>query len=893
MIPCVKIGTHFNAVPGVHHPRYKADRQPLNPLTLFWDFIPGRTSCKLSLNAVYGTLHEINECWFCDKYKKCRLIHILFISLPLLLNGRSVNMTMDHASSSNGSGGGEQSKLPNPLDDLKSGGSDQDTFKHTIDNGIPQHANGHANGSGKLSPNHSALPSRPSTPATIFSAAQRGDNALITHLISTSRATANDRDEEGISPLHWAAINAHVATCKLLIDMGADIDPLGGDLIASPLQWAARNGHLYVMHTLLSHGADPTLCDAQGFNTLHLTVHSSAVMPLVLLLQHPSFASISSLDSPDSQGHTPLMWAAYQGDAISVDLLLAHGADVHKTDAAGLTPMHWAVVKGNRLCIRKLAVTGADLWAKEESGKTPRDLAVELKSIGSYAKALSDVGFEEDGRKRNKTLGDWQTQYCIMAIPFLSFGLMFSTLNILPWFTGIPLVMGEFFGMHHIITRVLLDPKELESMQKSNYFLAIVSSSILWVGWEWARKLVYYTPGNAYWNLLFIISFLLCGWNLFRASTLEPGYAPRSTNETDRRSTVASLINDGRLNGMNYCVVCMARRPLRSKHCRHCNRCVGRHDHHCPWTNNCIGVNNHRQFMVFIASLVVGIISFDFLVYQYYVINAPPYIPKLTSSCFLPNSLCGATDFDGFLFSCMLWASLQLTWTSVLLVAHSWQISRQMTTLEVSNLGRYGYMGGRGGSSMSSQTSFMEARAEAIRTNSVISGQQGSDAGLDDVHDHTSGNPAGSTDRSHSHGLVGVMKGTGNWLLSIVGLDLYTKGKGREGLKKASRSQNPFDQGIVVNCQDFWTRGRALGVRYEELYDVPPGGFKPVAEAGQIRFGLFDLDGATASGGVSSDTNEGQGHSRRWSMWTSVKNSLPRMSNARGDYAPVQHDDMA
>lgn len=745
---------------------------------------------------------------------------------------------------------------------------------------------------GLLSPSHSAIPSRPSTPATIFSAAQRGDNALVTHLISTSRATANDRDEESISPLHWAAINAHVATCRLLIDLGAEIDALGGDLVASPLQWAARNGHLMVMHTLLSHGADPTICDAQGFNTLHLTVHSSAVMPLVLLLQHPAFSSISSLDSPDSQGHTPLMWAAYQGDAISVDLLLAHGADVHKADASGLTPMHWAVVKGNRLCIRKLAMTGADLWAKEESGKTPRDLAVELKSIGAYTKALADVGFEEDGRKRSRPLGEVQTKYCIMAVPFLSLGLMFSTLSVLPWFTGIPLVMGEFFAMHHAITRVLLDPKELESIHRSNYFLAVVSGSIAWVGWEWARKLVSATPGYAYWNLTFAIAFLLCSWNLFRAATLEPGFAPRATNEMDRRSTVASLVNEGRLNGMNYCVVCMARRPLRSKHCRHCNRCVARHDHHCPWVNNCIGVQNHRQFMVFIASLVTGITCFDYLVYQFYMLNSPPYIPKVTSSCILPTSICSATDFDGFLFSCMLWASLQLTWTVVLLVAHSWQISRQMTTLEVSNLGRYGYMGGKGGSSMSSQTSFMEARAETLQSNSVLSSQQGSDAGLDESGEGGGEGGGGTgTGLGHRHGsFTALIGGTGNWLLSIVGLDLYTKGKGREGLKKASRSQNPFDQGVVVNCQDFWTRGRALGVRYEELYDVPPGGFKPVAEAGQIRFGLFDVDGAGASGGVEADRS---GHSRRWSMWSSVKRSLPRMTNARGEYAPVQGDDLA
>ncbi|UZJ51434.1 hypothetical protein CBS101457_000754 [Exobasidium rhododendri] len=746
------------------------------------------------------------------------------------------------------------------------------------------------------SPPHSAtIPSRPVTPASIHSAAQRGDTALITHLISTSRATANDRDQENISPLHWAAINAHVPTCKLLIDLGAEVDAVGGDLEATPLQWAARNGHLYVMNLLLQHGADPTFTDAQGFNTLHLTVHSSAVMPLVLLLQHPAFSAVSSLDSPDSQGHTPLMWAAYQGDAISVDLLLAHGADVHRSDAVGLSPMHWAVVKGNRLCIQKLASAGCDLWAKEEGGKTPRDMAVELKSIAAYSKALADVGFEEDGRRKSKQMGDLPTRISILVIPFLALGLVFSTLSVLPWFTGVPLVVGEFFAMHHIVTRVLLDPLELESMQKSNYFLAVVSGSIAWVGWEWASKLVHATPGFAYWNLTFAITILLSSWNLFRAATLEPGYSPRTQNETDRRATVETLVNDGHLNGMNYCVACMARRPLRSKHCRHCKRCVARHDHHCPWVNNCIGVNNHRQFIVFITSLVIGIISFDYLTYQYFVLNTPPYIPSVSSSCLLPTSICAGTDYDSFLFSCMIWATIQLSWTLILLVAHSWQISRQMTTLEVSNLGRYGFMGGKGGSSMSSQSGFMEARARNSGT-SPIDGTagfvqhqhgDGDDAGLDEENSTAGGgsttsstsssaSPNQSKKGNHQHGtFTSVLGGSGNWLLSIVGLDLYTKGKGGEGLKKASRSQNPFDHGLLINCQDFWTRGRILGVKYEELYDIPSGGFMPNSRGGvgvssHQRSRSMDLEVGGGGGGSSN---------RRWSMWSSVKRSLPRRSH--------------
>lgn len=251
-----------------------------------------------------------------------------------------------------------------------------------------------------------------------------------------------------------------------------------------------RNGHLYIVHLLLNYNADPNLLDSQSFNGLHLAVHSSSAFLLAYIL----FTSQPiAVDSADTEGHTSLHWACYQGDAISVDLLLRAGADPRRADHAGLTPLHWAAVKGNAACIKRLIEAGADVSTREKQGKTARDMATELKSLAAFKRGLLEADHDEDGRPQARTLSARNTIIAILLLPTLAFFLILNTLNILPWWSGLLLAFGEFFGMHHVISKVLLNikgPHNADRLTKSPYLCSIIVASIVWVSYVWLTRFV-------------------------------------------------------------------------------------------------------------------------------------------------------------------------------------------------------------------------------------------------------------------------------------------------------------------------------------------------------------------------------------------------------------------
>ncbi|EON99705.1 putative palmitoyltransferase akr1 protein [Phaeoacremonium minimum UCRPA7] len=324
----------------------------------------------------------------------------------------------------------------------------------------------------------------------IMQLARVGDVPGMEKLFESQEYDATYTDDEGITPLHWAAINNQYAMCKFLIENGAEINKKGGESVATPLQWAAQRCHYYTVHLLLQHGADPLITDAQGYNTLHISTFNGNVFLIVLLLH-----SGIPVDVLDSFGHTGLMWSAYKGFPACVDVFLRWGANVHATDEQGFTALHWALVKGSPGCVQKLIEYGADRFAKTQTGKTPAITAQELNTLGAWHKALKECGYDEDGHAVNpcfpgatyllKDKRGFVTKFTFLW-PFVMVWAMIVVLAGMPVFAAVPLSLLAGYTLQWVAVRVLEHaPPDMRQFQRTPWLAGIFAASLFWIGMNW------------------------------------------------------------------------------------------------------------------------------------------------------------------------------------------------------------------------------------------------------------------------------------------------------------------------------------------------------------------------------------------------------------------------
>ena len=191
--------------------------------------------------------------------------------------------------------------------------------------------------------------------APVADAMEKMDGAAVRTLLQR-RADVNAPQVDGMTALHWAAYHDDVESVELLVRAGASVKAANRYGI-TPLTLAITNGDSAIVEMLLKAGADPNTTLPGGETALMTAARVGTLASVKALL-----ARGAAVDSKDEKhGQTALMWAAAEGHAPVVEMLIEVGADFRARLASGMTPLLFAVREGHSDVVRVLLKAGADV----------------------------------------------------------------------------------------------------------------------------------------------------------------------------------------------------------------------------------------------------------------------------------------------------------------------------------------------------------------------------------------------------------------------------------------------------------------------------------------------------------------------------------------------------
>jgi len=185
----------------------------------------------------------------------------------------------------------------------------------------------------------------------VYAAVRSNDLARVKALVGSS-AEANARDEQGESPLLYAAAVGSVDAMKYLLDKGADVNAQNG-FGSTALMISATD--LGKVRLLVEHGADLNRASKQGRTALFIAAMSDQSSEIVRYL----VAKGADLKAKDAFGNTILTAAATGNDLNTIRIALDAGMDVNAAGPTGLTPLLLAAGYGNLEATKLLLGKGA------------------------------------------------------------------------------------------------------------------------------------------------------------------------------------------------------------------------------------------------------------------------------------------------------------------------------------------------------------------------------------------------------------------------------------------------------------------------------------------------------------------------------------------------------
>ncbi len=162
----------------------------------------------------------------------------------------------------------------------------------------------------------------PAPESRVADAAMKGDMTTVQALLRDG-ADVNAAQGDGMTALHWAALNGDVKTMDLLLIGGAVVEPLTRIGGFTPLHLASSRGHAPIVARLLEAGSKPKLITETGVQPIHLAAQAGSAAAVRFLLERG--ADVNAVDA--THGRTPLVFAASQNRIEAMRMLIEKGAN--------------------------------------------------------------------------------------------------------------------------------------------------------------------------------------------------------------------------------------------------------------------------------------------------------------------------------------------------------------------------------------------------------------------------------------------------------------------------------------------------------------------------------------------------------------------------------------
>lgn len=194
----------------------------------------------------------------------------------------------------------------------------------------------------------------------------------LVQLLAENGALIDSPDNKGDQPIHKTVTlsgKSRLLIMKYLLDMGANIDAKNNNG-KTPLIMSVKRKSLEAVKLLLDKGASTKIKDNNGNSAEELMGRAD-----YLAMEK---AEIENLRKFDSQGMTPLLKMAKEGNLFEVQRLISLGADVNWNDSDGSNALHWAVVSNSGSEIIEFLISCNTSVNKEDiNGQTPLHIAAQ------------------------------------------------------------------------------------------------------------------------------------------------------------------------------------------------------------------------------------------------------------------------------------------------------------------------------------------------------------------------------------------------------------------------------------------------------------------------------------------------------------------------------------